>query len=84
MDKEDIEQAIKYKRYINRYMIIFNSIVIICMTILSIVFNKWWIVFFSILFLSSLSKDEEKKEDWYMNIEVKGENIWITKDILMI
>ena len=62
MDKEDIEQTIKYKRYINKYMIIFNSIVIICMTILSILFNKWWIIFFSLLFFNSIEKREKNEK----------------------
>ena len=31
-----------------------NSIVVIAWTTLAIVFNKWWIAFFSILFLNGL------------------------------
>lgn len=33
--------------------VIQNSICIICWTALAIVFNKWWIAFFSVLFMSS-------------------------------
>ena len=29
-----------------------NIVVLICFTILAIVFDKWWIVFFSILFMA--------------------------------
>ena len=31
-----------------------NSICIICFTALAIIFNKWWIVLFSALFMSSV------------------------------
>ena len=31
-----------------------NSIVIICFTALAIIFNKWWIILFAALFLSTL------------------------------
>lgn len=34
-------------------LVISNSICIICWTALAIVFNKWWIAFFSVLFMSS-------------------------------
>lgn len=32
-------------------LLIVNTIIIICFTILAIVFNKWWIILFSALFL---------------------------------
>ena len=32
--------------------VIKNSITLICFTILAIIFGKWWIIFFSALFLS--------------------------------
>ena len=38
-----------------------NIVALICFTILAIVFNKWWIVFFSLLFwtfFKSKSGDE--------------------------
>lgn len=31
-----------------------NSICVICWVVLAIVFNKWWVALFSLLFLSSL------------------------------
>ena len=34
----------------NKVMIV-NSIIIICFTILAVVFSKWWIILFSALFL---------------------------------
>ena len=34
------------------WSIIKNMVTIICFTVLAIVFNKWWIVFFSALFLN--------------------------------
>jgi hypothetical protein len=30
---------------------IYNSIDLVCFTILAIVFNKWWIIFFALLFI---------------------------------
>lgn len=40
----------EYRKYLNRLMIIKNSITLICFTILAIVFQKWWIIFFALLF----------------------------------
>ena len=38
-----------------------NIVALICFTILAIVFNKWWIVFFSLLFWSSIESKEDDK-----------------------
>lgn len=38
-----------------------NIITIICFTILAIVFNKWWIIFFSIIFWSSITVEGDDK-----------------------
>lgn len=41
-------------------------VAIICFTILAVVFNHWWIVFFSILFYPGFPKvksQEEEKEE---------------------
>lgn len=37
-----------------------NTIMLICFTILSIVFKHWWIVFFSAFFLSGGSGKDKK------------------------
>lgn len=42
-----------------RYIVIRNSITIICFTVLAIVFYKWWIIFFSILFMAYEESEEE-------------------------
>ena len=47
-----------YRLKINLLCVIINLSVLGLFTILAIVFNRWWIVFFSILFLSYV---EEKK-----------------------
>lgn len=52
MDKEIIE----YNKNLNKMVLIKNSITLICFTILSIVFNKWWIVFFTAFFLTTTEK----------------------------
>lgn len=36
-----------------------NSITLICFTTLSVWFDKWWIIFFSLLFLSYIERKEE-------------------------
>jgi|GluameStandDraft_1065615.scaffolds.fasta_scaffold16979_3 hypothetical protein len=38
-----------------------NAVALICFTILSVVFGKWWIVLFSILFLDYFRKDKKDK-----------------------
>lgn len=38
-----------------------NSICVICWTVLAIIFDKWWIALFGVLFLSSLSNSESNK-----------------------
>lgn len=50
----------------NKIVIIFaitNIVAIICFTILAIVFNRWWIVFFSILFITTFESRQEKDDD---------------------
>lgn len=37
-----------------------NAIMVICFTILAIIFNYWWIVFFSVFFFSGLSGKDKK------------------------
>ena len=39
-----------------------NIATIICFTILAIVFDKWWIVLFSALFCSYISKESDNNE----------------------
>ena len=45
------------------YLICFvrNIICLICFTVLAIVFNKWWIVLFTILFWISVERKEKKE-----------------------
>lgn len=38
-----------------------NSICVICWTVLAIIFDKWWIALFGLLFLSSLSTTNKKR-----------------------
>lgn len=38
-----------------------NIVALICFTILAIVFNKWWIIFFSIIFWSSITTKGDDK-----------------------
>lgn len=41
-----------------KWLILKNIIAIICFTILSIVFNEWWIILFSLLFITWFSDKE--------------------------
>lgn len=43
------------------YCMLKNCVVIICFTILAIIFNKWWIIFFAILFMTSYEHKETTK-----------------------
>ena len=38
-----------------------NSICVICWTVLAIIFDKWWIALFGLLFLSSLSTTNKNR-----------------------
>ena len=40
--------------------VIENSVCVICWTVLAIVFNKWWIALFAMLFISSLKTNSQK------------------------
>lgn len=57
MDKKEKQ---KFKNELYKLSVIKNSIALICFTILAIVFNHWWIVFFSILFTVTVEDKEEK------------------------
>ena len=43
-----------------KWLILKNIIAIICFTILVIVFDKWWIIFFSIIFLTFFESKGDK------------------------
>ena len=55
-----MEEKDGYKKYLNKLMAVENSITLICFTILAIVFGKWWIVLFSVLFFTSIEKNKEE------------------------
>ena len=43
--------------------ILYNIASVVCFTILAIIFNKWWIVFFALLFIRDISiKTTDKKK----------------------
>lgn len=56
LEKEVIDYTLKL------YLIVAikNSVAIICFTVLAIVFSKWWIVFFSALFLNSVENNNKR------------------------
>lgn len=58
LEKEVIDYTLK----LNLIVTVKNAVVIICFTVLAIVFNKWWIVFFSGLFLNSVDMKNKKGE----------------------
>ena len=42
--------------------ILYNIASVVCFTILAIIFNKWWIVFFSLLFVRYISIETTDKK----------------------
>lgn len=61
MNNKD-ENFLNYNKYLNKLVILKNIIVIICFTILAIVFHKWWIVLLSFLLMSYIGKDDDDGE----------------------
>ena len=53
------EEEIYYTFKLNMICAVKNIISLICFTILAVVFNKWWLVLLSVLFLSSVSKGDD-------------------------
>lgn len=58
MSEERLKE-LELRKKLNILVVIRNCVSLVCFTILAIVFNKWWIVFFSILFYAYVGKDEE-------------------------
>ena len=56
---EERLKELELKKKLNTLAVIINCVSLVCFTILAIVFNKWWIVFFSTLFYAYVGKDEE-------------------------
>ena len=50
----------EYSFKINLLCIIKNIVTIICFTILAIIFNHWWIIFFSLLYMLKTETKEDK------------------------
>ena len=48
----------KDKNIIYWVVIIGNTLAIICFTILAVIFHKWWIVFFSLLFQNYITQPQ--------------------------
>ena len=59
MNKINEKDVLEYNKKINILATIKNCITLICFTILAIVFNKWWIIFFSIIFLTTFESKGE-------------------------
>lgn len=63
MNKINEKDVLEYNKKINILVTIKNCITLICFTILAIVFNKWWIVLFSALFVVSVEKKNRSDEE---------------------
>ena len=48
---------------ITKWIMLKNSVAIICFTILAIVFNEWWISLLSIIFLTVVEYDKGSDEE---------------------
>ncbi len=63
MNKINEKVVLEYNKKINILSTIKNCITLICFTILAIVFNKWWIVLFSALFVVSVGKKNRSDDN---------------------
>ncbi len=63
MNKINEKDVLEYNKKINILATIKNCITLICFTILAIVFNKWWIVLFSALFVVSVGKKNRSDDN---------------------
>lgn len=64
---EDLsKEIIEYKLKLNRMCLIKNAFSLGCFTVLAIVFDKWWLVLLSALFLNSIEHNKKEKEDLYL------------------
>ena len=52
----------EYSFKMNLLCIIKNMVSIICFTILAVMFNHWWIIFFSLLFMVKAEKINFKRD----------------------
>lgn len=43
-------------------VLIKNCITLICFSVIAIIFNKWWIVLFTAIFLTSVTEKNKKEE----------------------
>ena len=53
----------EYNFKMNLMCIIKNIVSIICFTILAIIFNHWWIIFFSLLFMVKAEEKNDNEEN---------------------
>lgn len=58
----DNKEIVEHNKILNWQVLIKNSITLICFTILAIVFNKWWLVLFSIIFWTFIERQDKDKE----------------------
>ena len=63
MNKINEKDVLEYNKKINILATIKNCITLICFTILAIVFNKWWIVLFSALFVVSVGEKSRSDDN---------------------
>lgn len=57
--EEFSKEVIEYKLKLNRMCLIKNAFSLGCFTLLAIVFDKWWLVLLSALFLNSIERDKK-------------------------
>jgi len=50
-----------YLKRLNTLCVVKNSINLICFTVLAIIFNKWWIVFFSLIFVTIIENGDDNE-----------------------
>ena len=59
--KELKQNKTDYLKRLNTLCVVKNSINLICFTVLAIIFNKWWIVFFSLIFVTIIENGDDNE-----------------------
>lgn len=60
-------------------ILILNAVIIVCWTVLAVVFNKWWIALFAILCFFTC-RNENKHDQYYVICDVCGKHSPYAKD----
>lgn len=46
-----------------KWVCIENAVSVVCFTVLAVIFDHWWIVLFSVFFMSSVKQTKKEKKE---------------------